>query len=169
MCFMKRVKLILIVFVLLVLQIGAYAQKKGIDSLRFADRQWELEKRAMVLHYMQLTEGEKSSFWPLFERYQAATQYLEMEYVYLLTRFAKGYHTLPEKQYDELLSQLLKNDMLQARIRRQFFRKFKKALSPMQASTFMHLDNTFRTMVRLEIQKDLPVMDGYVFTSSVKK
>ena len=166
---MKRVWLVFFVVFAFVLNTISYAQNKGIDSLRFADRQWSLEKRAMVLHYMELSEAEKSSFWPLFERYQAATQYLEMEYVYLLTRFAKGYHTLPQKDYDELASQLLKNDMLQARIRRQYFRKFKKALSPMQASTFMHLDNTFRTMVRLEVQKDLPVMDAYVFTSSIKR
>ena len=166
---MNRVELIIIVFTFLIFNTGAFAQKKGIDSLRFADRRWELEKRAMVLHYMQLTEAEKSSFWPVFDRYQQATQYLEMEYVYLLTRFARRYNTLSEKEYDDLLSQLLKNDMFLARIRRQYFKKFKKALSTMQASTFMHLDNTFRTMVRLEVQKDLPVMDAYMFTSSAKK
>lgn len=166
---MRRIELIVVIFISLVLQTGAVAQKKGIDSLRFADRRWELEKRAMVLHYMQLTEAEKSSFWPVFERYQQATQYLEMEYVYLLTRFAKGYNSLSENQYDELLSQLLKNDMFLARIRRQYFKRFKRALSSQQASTFMHLDSTFRTMVRLEVQKDLPVMDAYTFMQSAKK
>lgn len=167
---MKRVELIVLVFISLVLQTGAFAQKKaGIDSLRFADRRWELEKRAMVLHYMPLTEAEKSSFWPVFDRYQQATQYLEMEYVYLLTRFTKGYNSMSEKQCDELISQLLKNDMFLAKIRHQFFKKFKKALSPQLASAFMQLDSTFRTMVRLQVQKDLPVMDAYTFTPSAKK
>lgn len=119
------------------------------DSLRCADRIWAMKKKALVVQYFDLTEAEKAAFWPVYDSYYSATQYMEMEYIFLLASYRKNSNN--GEKLEELQKQMLKNDVQMARVRKMYFKKFKKALSPAQASTFMQLDNTFRTMLRNEV------------------
>ena len=137
------------------------AQKVN-DSLRYAESIWSMQKKAMVLEQMHLTEAEKSSFWPVYESYSNAVQYLDMEYIRLLNLTAEG--KVSEKKSESLAENLLMNEVLLAKTRKQYFNRFKKALSPTQAGKFMQLDNNFRTMIRLQVQKDSPAL-----TSSINR
>lgn len=119
------------------------------DSLRCADRIWAMKKKALVVQYFNLTEAEKAAFWPVYDSYYSATQYMEMEYIFLLSSYLKNNND--GEKMEELQKQMLKNDVQMARVRKMYFKKFKRALSPAQASTFMQLDNTFRTMLRNEV------------------
>ena len=125
------------------------------DSLRYAESIWSMEKKAMILEEMDLTEAEKSSFWPVYESYSNAIQYLDMEYIRLQNYEKEG---MSEKKSASLTEHMLINDLLLAKTRKQYFKKFKKALSPTQASRFMQLDNDFRTMIRIQMQKDSPAI-----------
>lgn len=125
------------------------------DSLRYAESVWSMEKKAMVLDEMKLTEAEKSAFWPIYESYSNAIQYLDMEYIRLLQLSEKE---RSGKKSASLTEHMLMNELLLAKTRKQYFRKFRKALSPAQASRFMQLDNDFRTMLRLQIQKESPAL-----------
>jgi hypothetical protein len=130
-----------------------------MDSLRFEDRLWAMKKKAVILEYMDMTEAEKAAFWPVYESYYNAMQYTEMESIYLLSLYAKGLHTLSGQELDNLSTRILQDDLILAKTRKQYFKKFKKALSVRQATAFMQLDNEFRTMRRINIQKDSPTME----------
>ncbi len=149
---MKR--LLVIAFLTIFLSPSVLAQRED-DSLRYAESIWSMKKKAMVLEQMHMTEAEKSAFWPVYENYSNAIQYLEMEYIRLLNYSLKQ-DQLPDKKAAALCEDLLLNDLLLAKTRRQYFRKFKKALSPGQAGKFMQLDNDFRVMLRLQIQQESP-------------
>lgn len=126
------------------------------DSLRCAESIWSMQKKAMILEKMDLTEAEKSAFWPVYESYSNAIQYLDMEYIRLLTFTPSG--ELTDKKSSSLTEHILLNELLLAKTRKQYFKKFKKALSPAQAGKFMQLDNNFRIMIRLQAQKDAPTL-----------
>lgn len=149
---MKRL-LTLIVLTFLLCQ-GLSAQKVN-DSLRYAESIWSMEKKALILEEMNLTEAEKSAFWPVYESYANAVQYLDMEYIRLLTYSDQD---LTEKKSASLTEHMLMNELLLAKTRKQYFKKFKKALSPAQAGKFMQLDNDFRTLVRIQMQKQSPAV-----------
>ena len=125
------------------------------DSLRYAESIWSMEKKAMILDEMHLTEAEKSAFWPIYESYSNAIQYLDMEYIRLLQLSEKE---RSGKKSASLTEHMLMNELLLAKTRKQYFRKFRRALSPEQASRFMQLDNDFRTMLRIQMQKESPAM-----------
>lgn len=121
------------------------------DTLRYAESIWSMQKKAMILEEMDLTEAEKSSFWPVYESYSNAVQYIDLEYIRLLNILEEGFS---EKKSASLTENLLMNEVLLAKARKFYFRKFRKALSAAQASKFMQLDSDFRTMVRLQMQKN---------------
>lgn len=143
-------------FVLLALLVNTQLRAQQVDdSLRYAESIWSMEKKAMILDEMKLTEAEKSAFWPVYESYANAIQYLDMEYIRLLQ--------LSEKERSgqksaSLTEHMLMNDLMLAKTRKQYFRKFRKALSPAQASRFMQLDHDFRTMLRIQMQKESPAL-----------
>ena len=126
------------------------------DSLRFAESIWAMEKKAMILEQMDLTEAEKSSFWPVYESYSNAVQYLDMEYIRMQNLTEED--MLLEKESGSLTEHMLLNELLLAKTRKYYFKRFKKALSPSQAGKFMHLDQEFRTMLRIQMQKDAPAI-----------
>lgn len=138
-----------------ILSSPVFAQKVD-DSLRYAESIWSMEKKAMILEKMNLTEAEKSAFWPVYESYSNAIQYLDMEYIRLLTY--REDKELTEKKSASLTDHMLTNELLLAKTRKQYFRKFTKALSAAQAGRFMQLDNDFRTMLRIQMQKDAPAL-----------
>jgi Spy/CpxP family protein refolding chaperone len=150
---MKRFLASLLFIVLLVTQLPA---QKVDDTLRYAESIWSMQKKAMILQQMDLTEAEKSAFWPVYESYSNAVQYLDMEYIRLQNFVSE--ETLSEKKSESLAEHLLINELLIAKTRKQYFKKFKKALTPAQAGKFMQLDNTFRTMIRIQMQKESPAL-----------
>ena len=124
------------------------------DTLRYAESIWSMQKKAMILEQMDLTEAEKSSFWPVYESYSNAVQYLDLEYIRLLN-FTEE-EKMSQKKSALLTENMLMNELLLAKTRKAYFKKFRKALSAAQASKFMQIDNNFRTMIRLQMQKDAP-------------
>lgn len=131
---------------------GVYAQRVD-DSLRYAESIWSMEKKAVILEQMNLTEAEKSSFWPVYESYANAIQYLDMEYIRLQNLPQQD---LSEKKSASVTEHILMNELLLAKTRKQYYKKFRKALTPAQAAKFMQVDNNFRTMLRLQMQKESP-------------
>src|SRR5687768_11300575 len=125
------------------------------DSLRYAESIWSMQKKAMILEQMDLTEAEKSAFWPVYESYANAIQYLDMEYIRLLNYSPED---LTERKAASLTENILMNELLLAKTRKQYYRKFSKALTPAQAGKFMQIDNNFRTMLRIQMQKESPTL-----------
>lgn len=134
---------------------GVFAQKVN-DSIRYAESIWSMEKKALVLEQLNLTEAEKASFWPVYESYANAIQYLDMEYIRLLT--ITDEKSLSEEKSASLTEHMLMNELLLAKTRKQYYKKFKKALSAAQAARFMQIDNNFRTMIRIQMQKESPAL-----------
>lgn len=135
--------------------ISPLAAQEVDDTLRYAESIWSMEKKAMLLEEMDLTEAEKSAFWPVYESYSNAIQYLDMEYIRLMN-YAE--EELSESKTALRTEHMLTNELLLAKTRKQYFRKFKKALSPSQASKFMQLDHDFRTLIRTKMQKESPAL-----------
>lgn len=147
---MKR---LLVIILLSSFVVNASAQRLE-DSLRYAESVWSMKKKAMILEQMNFTEADKSSFWPVYESYSNAIQFLDMEYIRLMNYTNET--GLKEKQLESLCEHMLENDLLLAKTRKQYFQKFKKALSPAQAGRFMQLDNDFRTLLRIKMQRESP-------------
>lgn len=154
---MRRIDLLTVILVAGI-ALPSFSQTLN-DSLKFADQVWAMKKKAIVLAYMDMTEAEKSSFWPVYDQYSNATRYVEIETVYLLSYYAKNFQTLSPNELESLSRKILRNDVMLAKLRRQYFRKFKRALSSEQATAFMQLDNTFRSLIRMDMQKDSPPME----------
>ena len=101
---MKRLLLLLVFALFMSSQLSA---QKVNDSLRYAESIWSMEKKAMILEKMDLSEAEKAAFWPVYESYSNAIQYLDMEYIRLQTYPRE--QQLSDRKSAELTENLLMN------------------------------------------------------------
>jgi len=132
---------------------GVNAQAQYLsDSVRFAESIWSMERKKIVLGHMQLTEGEKAGFWPVYDMYCNAIQYLEMEYIQLISEYNREVNNLDDMEIEKLSSRILQNDLLLAKVRKQFHKRFTKAISPSRTMEFLQLDTSIRTLLRTEAQ-----------------
>lgn len=122
------------------------------DTARLSETMWSMKKKKWVLEYLDLTEAEKASFWPLYESYNQAIRYLEMETREILDVYESNKNSLRSGEIERYTQQILLNDLLLAKVRRQYHRKFSKALSPQIAAQFMQLDKAMRLMIQEKLE-----------------
>ena len=122
------------------------------DTARISETMWSMKKKKWVLEYLDLTEAEKASFWPLYESYNQAIRYLEMETREILDIYENNMKSLRPREIERYTQQILLNDLLLAKVRRQYYRKFSKALSPEIAAQFMQLDKAMRLMIQENVE-----------------
>jgi hypothetical protein len=165
---MKFVKFLLFLFSLLLFYLSAKSQTAE-EKILYAESLLANKKKAMILNYFQMTEGEKSAFWPLYNRYTRHIHDYEIEYIYLINRYTMGVEKLSTSDLNNLSQRFIQNDLELARLRKQYYKRFRKALSPLKATEFMQLDQSFRTMVRMELQKGPSPFDVFVDNTFSKR
>lgn len=126
-----------------------FGQQEETVSLK--DTMLSMKKRKMVLDYLDLTEAEKAAFWPLYDEYYKEINPIETETL-LLLRLCSG-NELSERDLEKYSKRLLLNDLVLAKVRRQYYARFKSGLSGLRASQFMQFDDSFRMMLRYEAQQ----------------
>jgi hypothetical protein len=124
------------------------------DSIRYAESIWSLKKKAILIDYLTFSEAQKSAFWPIYDSYSNATQYLEMESVSLLRKYSQEGGYLSASEMDWIASRIIGNDVLLAKLRKKYFKKMRRAVSSALACEFMQFDNAFRNEIRSEVQKN---------------
>jgi hypothetical protein len=145
---------IVVLIALLVTGWSATFAQTALDTLRYSDLRWSLKKKAVVLNYMRLTEAEKSSFWPVFDSYNNATRYFELESVMILKKYSDSNGQFSSHELEEMSKRILQNDLQLAKLRKTFYKRFKEAVTSEQATAFFQIDMMFRSMMRLEAQRD---------------
>ena len=120
------------------------------DTTRYSDSMWSMKKKKMVMDYLNLTEGQKASFWPIYESYSQAIRYIEMESFEILDTYHRSGENMKPADIEKYAKRILQNDLLLAKVRKQYYNKFSKALTPDIASSFMHFDDMIRMALRME-------------------
>lgn len=156
-----------ILALILIAAFSSVMAQTALDTLRYSDLRWTLRKKAAVLDHMNLTEGEKSSFWPVFDSYNAATRYCELESIMILKKYSEASGKFSASELENMSLRILKNDLVLAKIRKQFYKRFRSAVTAEQATAFFQIDTMFRSMMRLEAQRDFAseqLMDFNLYT-----
>jgi hypothetical protein len=143
-------KIVILIFSVLVLT-GSHAYSQQEETVSLKDTMLSMKKRKMVLEYLDLSEAEKAAFWPLYEEYYNEINAIETESLMLL-RLCSG-NELGARDLEKYSKRLLLNDLILAKVRRQYYARFKAGLSGLRASQFMQFDDSFRMMLRYEAQQ----------------
>jgi hypothetical protein len=107
---------------------------------------------------MRLSGKEAEAFWPIFGEYQKDLKKLNDEKMNLLMEYLKHYKNLTGEKAYELAEGVLDYEAGRVKLKRYYFKKFSKALSPQTALKFFQMENQIQALVDLQIASEIPLV-----------
>jgi len=121
----------------------------------------ETQRKVVMIHSLQLSAEEEAAFWPVYNDYRAAMQKVGDQRVAVITDYADAYRNdaVDDKQAARLLDRYLKVLQKHIRVKRDFVRKFKKALPARKVARFYQIDNRLDLLLNLQLAKGVPLVE----------
>jgi len=133
----------------------AWAQESLMELYR-ADL--KAEKTAILTENLQLTDAEATTFWPIYREYDLKLSALQDERFALLKDYAAAYDNIGPETATTLMEKALTLEEKRMKLRHEYFKKVSKAVSPLVAARFAHVESVIQNLVDLQVQTQIPLV-----------
>lgn len=136
------------------------AQDKSTNKLEITDEELKADKKLIVAKYMELTESEAKTFWPVYEEYQKDLQKLNERLRSLLQSYATEYqsNSLSDDKAKKLLDEWIALDKDEASHRKIYAEKVLKVLPAKKAARYVQIENEFRVLLKYHLAATVPLV-----------
>jgi len=115
-------------------------------------------KTAMITEALQLTDSESAKFWPIHRQYDTELAKNFDQRIALIKDYAAAYGSIDEAKAESLADRLLKLEEERIKLRRQYFKKVKKAIDAKKAARWLQVENRVGLLIDLKIASELPLL-----------
>ena len=151
-------KKILIVVTAIVWSLSMNAQTAN-DYLELTREVLKVEKKAAVAEAMQLSESESQPFWNLYNEYQSALYLIQNKRIAIIKDYSDNFTSLSDEKADELWIGSLKYEQELLKLKKRYYAKFKKVVSPGKAARLMQLENKIEALIDVQLALELPLIE----------
>jgi hypothetical protein len=116
-------------------------------------------KKALVAASLTLTDDEAGRFWPIYDRYEAARKAVNDRLVALIEDYTSHYKDLTDEHAKKLAEDYLAVEEDRAKVRREYFAEFVKAVPGKKAARFYQIENKMDAVIRYDLAGAIPVME----------
>lgn len=157
---MKKILSIPVLAVLASFAFPALAQEKPANNLASVHEELKADKKSIVAKYMELTDAEVKTFWPVYEEYQKDLHQLDERRSDLLQSYAVDYrnNSLTDEKAKKLLDQWIALEQDEAKHRGSYASKVLKVLPPKKAARYLQIENEYRILVRYDLAVTVPLV-----------
>ncbi len=134
---------------------AAHAQQEYVELLR---QDIVTQKTALLTDAMQLDAAQSEKFWPIVREYDVERAALADRRIALIKKYAESYETMTPGMAKDLAEESMKIDEDMFKLKKSYFGKVSKALSPVEASRFLQVENFVDNLLRLQTQYELPLI-----------
>jgi len=166
----RNISMYLVIGGLIALLMGAgapgWAQSKSsggdkpANNLEIVHEKLKADKKLLVSKYMDLTEAEAKTFWPVFEEYQKDLQKIHERLGSLLQSYAADYrgNSLTDEKAKKLLDEWIALEQDDAKQRKSYVPKLLKALPAKKAARDLQIENEYRILIRYDLAATVPLV-----------
>lgn len=134
------------------------AGDKPANNLQIIHEKLKADKKLIVSKYMELTEAEAKSFWPVYEEYQTDLQKIYDRMGSLLKSYAAEYKSLTDEKAKTLLDDWLALERDDAKRRQSYVPKILKALPGKKAARYVQIENEYRLLLDYDLATTVPLV-----------
>ncbi len=117
-------------------------------------------RKELVRLELRLSDEESAAFWPIYDKYTAATRDAQDRHAALIMRYVDRYDAgdLGDDYADELLTDYftIRQDLLD--VRRAYIPKFKAVLPAMKVARFYQLENKINAEIDAQLAEAIPLI-----------
>ena len=116
-------------------------------------------KVAVLTEMMALTPDEASKFWPVYNEYDKELTRLGDERLALIRTYAENYGTMTDQKVSEIARKALDQEAQRTELKKRYFERFSKAISPKTAGRFLQIENQLLMIIDLQVASSLPIVE----------
>jgi Na+/phosphate symporter len=109
---------------------------------------------------MQLDDKDAAVFWPIYRDYESELSKLYDEKVAGIMDYADNYLQMTDAKADDLATRALQWEDQRTNLKKKYYERFKKALSPITAARFLQIENQILMLVDLQVASSLPIIES---------
>ena len=157
---MKRTVSAVMIGVFAGFAVPAWTQDKPANNLEIVHEKLKADKKLLVSKYMELTESEAKSFWPVYEDYQKDLLKFYERLGALLKSYAADYRSksLTDDKAKKLLDEWIALEQEEVKQRSAFIPKVTKALPAKKAARYLQIENEYRMLLKYDLAATVPLV-----------
>jgi hypothetical protein len=133
---------------------SAQTVKERLDLTREAV---ESQRRVLVSGSLRLSDAEAKAFWPLYDDYEKERRPYDQRASKLVADFLASAATLTDARAKAILDEAFRIDEGRVKVRRAWYDRMAKAISPRQLVRFYQIENKLDSVVRADLSKQIPL------------
>jgi hypothetical protein len=144
---------------LILISLAVIAQSDN-DYLEIARDVLKTEKKAAIAEVMELTDAESQPFWNLYNEYQSKLYTIQNKRIAVIIDFADHYDNMTDEKADELWKNAMDFQAELIKLKKSYYKKFKKILPASKAARFFQAENKIETLINFELAIELPLLEN---------
>ena len=148
-------KLLILVIGLIVASSALHAQEAYMEVIRSTIK---AEKVAAITEQMAFTDAEAAVFWPIYREYEVKLEKIHDERLALIRDYALNYDFMDDEKAKQMVKKSFDLEEQRLKLRKEYYGKFEKALSPIRAAKFNQLERRINLMIDLQIASAIPIL-----------
>jgi len=129
------------------------------DYIEIARDVLNTEKKAAVAEAMQLSEAESAPFWDLYNEYSMEANRVQNQRIALIKDFANNFENMSDEKADELWQGALSYQQQLLKLKKSYYKKFKKIITPGKAAKYFQIENKIEALINAELALEIPVIE----------
>ena len=128
------------------------------DEIQIIQGEWGKQKRELVRIAMALTPTDSAKFWPQYDVYEDRRKKIGAERIKIIDDYVNGYEKMTNEKADALVNRIFRNDRQNSDLLQQYYVIMKKALNPIEAAKFLHVETFLQSYIKTQLQGNLPFL-----------
>lgn len=129
------------------------------DYIEIARDVLNTEKKAAVAEAMELSDEESAPFWDLYNEYSMEANKVHNQRIALIKDFAKNFETMSDEKADELWQGALSYQQQLLKLKKSYYKKFKKIIPPGKAAKYFQIENKIEALVNANLALEIPLIE----------
>jgi hypothetical protein len=154
----KYVSIIAIAIVTLCFTSSMNAQSDN-DYLEISRDVLKIEKKAAITEVMDLSEVQSQPFWNLYNEYQGKLYTVHNKRIDGIKDFAKNYENMSDEKANELWVNFMGYQQDLLKLKKGYYKKFKKILPAAKAARFFQAENKIETLINAQLALEIPMIE----------
>ena len=153
---MKTLRILLVL-----LFVGTLTYAQTPTEIELFQSEFKADKKVLVANFMELSDAESTAFWKVYNAYELERGKMGDKRIQLLKQYADNYESLTDEQAKEWTNEVFKMQKKEIEIKKKYYKRMSKELSPLTALRFIQLEEYFRTMISASILENIPFVGDY--------
>jgi len=128
------------------------------DDIQIIQGAWGKQKRELVSAAMALSPADSAKFWPEYDKYEDRRKKIGAERIKIIDEYVNGYEKMTNTKADALVNRVFRNDKANSDLLQQYYVVMKKALNPIEAAKFLHVETFLQSYIKTQVQGNLPFL-----------